>query len=61
MKTKIGIENWKEQKEELKKKFAVLTGSERIFEGCKNEEIIRKLRIKLGKTKYEWRKIIAAL
>jgi hypothetical protein len=61
MKTKIEKGNWKEQKEELKQKFEFLTGCKQNFDECKNGEMFGKLRIKLGKTKNEWRKIIAAL
>ncbi len=61
MKTIIESGNWKEQKRELRQKFADLTENEQIFEACENEEIFSRLQIKLGKTKDEWRKIIAAL
>ena len=53
--------NWNEQKGKLKKKFAVLTDNDLMFEEGKKEEMFGKLQIKLGKTKEELHKIIAAL
>ena len=53
--------NWNEQKGKLKKKFAVLTDNDLMFEEGKKEEMLGKLQIKLGKTKEELHKIIAAL
>ena len=53
--------NWNEQKGKLKQKFAVLTDNDLMFEEGKKEEMIGKLQIKLGKTKEELHKIIAAL
>jgi len=53
--------NWNEQKGKLKKRFAVLTDNDLMFEGGKREELFGKLQIKLGKSKEELDKIIAAL
>lgn len=53
--------NWKNQKSELKQKFAFLTDNDLIFEEGAKEEMFRKLQIRLGKTKEELNKIIAAL
>ena len=53
--------NWKEQKDELKQKIAVLTDNERIFEEGENGEIFGKLKIKLGKSEEELNKIIGNL
>jgi uncharacterized protein YjbJ (UPF0337 family) len=53
--------NWNEQKGKLKKKFAVLTDNDLMYEEGKKEEMFGKLQIKLGKSKEELDKIIAAL
>ena len=53
--------NWNEQKGKLKQKFAVLTDNDLMFEEGKQEEMFGKLQIKLGKSKEELDKIIAAL
>ena len=53
--------NWNEQKGKLKKKFAVLTDNDLMFEEGKKEEMFGKLQIKLGKTKEELDKIIKEL
>jgi uncharacterized protein YjbJ (UPF0337 family) len=53
--------NWNEQKGKLKQKFAVLTDNDLMFEEGQQEEMFGKLQIKLGKTKEELHKIIAAL
>ena len=45
----------------LKQKFAILTDNDLMFEEGKKEEMFGKLQIKLGKTKEELHKIIAAL
>jgi uncharacterized protein YjbJ (UPF0337 family) len=52
---------WKEQKGKLKEKFAALTDNDLLFAEGKKEEMIGRLQIKLGKTKAELDKIIAAL
>jgi len=52
---------WNEQKGKLKKKFAVLTDNDLMFEEGKKDEMFGKLQIILGKSKEELDKIIAAL
>jgi uncharacterized protein YjbJ (UPF0337 family) len=53
--------SWNEQKEKLKKKFAVLTDNDLKYENGKKDEMLAKLQVKLGKTKEELQKIIEAL
>jgi uncharacterized protein YjbJ (UPF0337 family) len=53
--------NWNEQKGKLKKKFAILTDNDLMFQEGRKEEMFGKLQIKLGKSKEELEKIIAAL
>jgi uncharacterized protein YjbJ (UPF0337 family) len=53
--------NWNEQKGKLKQKFAILTDNDLMFAEGKKDEMFGKLQIKLGKTKDELYKIIAAL
>lgn len=53
--------NWVEQKGKLKMKFATLTDNDLLFEEGKQEEMLGRLQVKLGKTKEELHKIIAAL
>ena len=50
-----------ERKIKLKNKFRSLTDNDLLFDEGKREEMLGKLQIKLGKTKEELRKIIAAL
>jgi len=53
--------SWNEQKGQLKKKFGYLTDNDLLYEEGKKEEMLGRLQIKLGKTKDELIKIIAAL
>jgi uncharacterized protein YjbJ (UPF0337 family) len=53
--------NWNEQKAKLKKKFAVLTDNDLMYEESRKEEMFAKLQIRLGKTKEELHKIISFL
>ncbi len=53
--------NWTEQKGKLKKKFAVLTDNDLMFEEGKKEEMMGRLQVKLGKTKEGFEKILEAL
>lgn len=53
--------NWNEQKGKLKEKFAILTDNDLMFEEGKNDELLGRLQIILGKSKEEVRKIIEAL
>jgi len=58
----IGLKgNWNEQKEELKQKFAILTDNDLMFTDGKRTEMLRKLEVKLGKTKEELEKIMGSL
>jgi len=53
--------NWNEQKGKLKMKFAALLDNDLLFEEGKKEEMFGRLQAKLGKSKEELLKIIAAL
>jgi uncharacterized protein YjbJ (UPF0337 family) len=53
--------SWSERKIKLRQKFASLTDNDLIFGTGNTEEILEKLQLKLGKTKEELRRIIAAL
>jgi uncharacterized protein YjbJ (UPF0337 family) len=53
--------NWNEQKGKLKQKFAELTDNDLMFAEGKKDEMLGRLQIKLGKSKDELHKIIAAL
>lgn len=53
--------NWKEQKGKLKKKYGYLTDDDLLFAKGKQEEMLGKLQVKLGKSKEELIKIINAL
>lgn len=53
--------NWDEQKGKLKQKFAALTDNDLMLIEGKQEEMLGKLQIKLGKTKEELHKIISEL
>jgi uncharacterized protein YjbJ (UPF0337 family) len=53
--------SWYEQKGKLKQKFAILTDDDLLFTDGKMDEMLGRLQIKLGKTKEEMHKIIAAL
>jgi uncharacterized protein YjbJ (UPF0337 family) len=53
--------NWKEQKGKLKMKFAALLDNDLLFEEGKKDEMFGRLQVKLGKSKEELLKIIAAL
>jgi uncharacterized protein YjbJ (UPF0337 family) len=53
--------NWNEQKGKLKQKFGFLTDNDLMFEEGKEDEMLGKLQIKLGKTKDELKKFIAEL
>jgi uncharacterized protein YjbJ (UPF0337 family) len=53
--------NWNETKEKLKKKFAMLTNSDLLFLEGKKDEMLERLRVKLGKSKEEIQRIISEL
>jgi uncharacterized protein YjbJ (UPF0337 family) len=52
---------WEEQKGKLKQKFAQLTDDDLMFVEGKKDEMYGRLQTKLGKTKDELHKLIAAL
>jgi len=53
--------SWNEIKGKLKQKFAILTDSDVLFVEGKQDEMLGRLQIKLGKTKEELMKIIEKL
>ncbi len=53
--------NWNEQKGKLKQKFGFLTDNDLMFEEGKEDEMLGRLQIKLGKTKDDLKKFIAEL
>ena len=53
--------NWIKVKGKLKQKFALLNDNDFLLEDGRKEEMLGRLQIKLGKTKEELIKIIAAL
>lgn len=53
--------SWSEQKDKLKRKFALLTDNDLLLATGKQEEMLARLQLKLGKTKEELCKIIAAM
>ena len=52
---------WNEQKGKLKQKFGFLTDNDLMFEEGKQDEMMGRLQIKLGKTKDDLKKFIAEL
>ena len=53
--------NWKEQKNSLKRKIAILTEDGLMFDERKREAMIEKLQKKFGKTKEQITAIISGL
>lgn len=53
--------NWNETKGKLKQKFALLTDCDPLLVEGKQDEMLGKLQIKLGKTKEELQKVISEL
>ena len=53
--------NWNEQKGKLKAKFPTLTDADLTYVEGKKDDMMGKIQVKLGKTKEELAKIIAAL
>ena len=53
--------NWYETKGKLKQKFALLTDDDLLLVEGKQEEMLGRLKAKLGKTKEEIQKIISDL
>jgi uncharacterized protein YjbJ (UPF0337 family) len=50
--------NWNEQKGKLKQKYAFLTDDDLMFQEGREDEMLGKIQIKLGKTKEELHKIL---
>jgi len=53
--------NWNEIKGKLKQKFSLLTDNDLLLIEGKQDEMLGRLQIKLGKTKEEIHKLIADL
>jgi uncharacterized protein YjbJ (UPF0337 family) len=53
--------NWNETKGKLKQKFAILTDSDLLLLEGKQDELLGRLQVKLGKSKEEIQKLIAEL
>jgi uncharacterized protein YjbJ (UPF0337 family) len=53
--------NWNQTKGKLKQKFAILTDSDLLFTEGKQEEMLGRLQVTLGKTKEEIHRIISEL
>lgn len=53
--------DWNETKDKLKLKFALLTDDDMRLTGGRQDELIGRLHLKLGKTKEELHKIISDL
>lgn len=61
MNTSIIKGNWNELSGKLKQQFATLTDDDLLLSEGKQEELLGRLQIKLGKTKDELRSIIEKL
>jgi uncharacterized protein YjbJ (UPF0337 family) len=55
------IGNWNETKGKLKQQFALLTDQDLLLVEGKQDELLGRLQVKLGKTKEELEKLIAGL
>lgn len=53
--------NWNETKGKLKQKFAMLTDNDLLLVEGKQDELLGRLQIKLGKTKEQINEIISTL
>lgn len=53
--------NWNETAGKLKQQFANLTDNDLLFAEGKEEELLGRLQIKLGKTKEELKKVLSEL
>jgi uncharacterized protein YjbJ (UPF0337 family) len=53
--------NWNETKGKLKQKFAMLTDNDLLLLEGKQDELLGRLQVKLGKTKEEIQKLITSL
>lgn len=59
---KTGLKgNWNQQRSKLKQKFTMLTDIDLLFEQGKQDEMLERLQVKLGKTKEELVKLIGSL
>ncbi len=54
-------ENWNETKDRLKQKFALLTNSNVLLIEGKQDKVLSRLQVKLGKTKEEIQKLISEI
>ncbi len=61
MKTETWRGVWNEQKGKLKQRYAWLTDNDLTYEEGKEDEMLRRIQIKLGKTKEQLHDIIGAL
>lgn len=61
MNTLIMKGNWNEIAGKLKQQYATLTDDDVLLSEGKEEELVGRLQLKLGKTKEELRKIIAKI
>lgn len=53
--------NWNQTKGKLKQQFAILTDDDLLLADGKQDELLGRLQIKLGKTKEEIHSLIASL
>lgn len=53
--------NWNETKGKLKQKFALLTDDDLLLIEGKQDELLGRLQIKLGKSKEEVQKLLASI
>lgn len=53
--------NWNEIKGKLKQRFALLTDNDLLLVEGKQDELLGRLQVKLGKTKEELEKVISEL
>ncbi len=53
--------NWEETKNKLKQRFAILTDNDLFLTDGKQDELLIKLQLKLGKSKEELQKILNEL
>lgn len=57
----INMSNWDETKRKLKEKFSKLTDNDWLIPDSKQDELLKRLEIKLGKTREALRKLISEL
>ncbi len=55
------MDKWNEQKAKLKKKFPSITNSDLIYNEGKKNDMLENLRIKLGLSADEWKKVLKNL